>query len=164
MIFLGATALYLNFDKLIAAPILSWTKPNNNWLKCNVVLSSLPMTALVLAFASETVMVNLSKPTHCFAIITTTPECEATAIYVALQLAMDNGYSCVNFESDCQVAVNAILGNGIYENELGTLVSQCRSLLSTNASFIDRQANSVTHSLARASISHASPNYNKMLG
>ncbi|MCI41850.1 hypothetical protein A2U01_0063084, partial [Trifolium medium] len=48
---------------------------------------------------------------------------------------MDNGYSCVNFESDCQVVVNAILGNGIYENELGTLVSQCRSLLSTNASF-----------------------------
>jgi hypothetical protein len=52
------------------------------------------------------------------------------------------------------------LVNSLYVNERGSLMSNCGTLLSSNASytiaFIRRQANRVANSLARASILHVS--------
>jgi ribonuclease HI len=96
-----------------------------------------------------------------FPFVTTVAECEATALQQALQIAFDLGLNRVVFESDCQVVVNAVLNNSSYMNELGTLLSNCRTLLLSNASYalayIRRQANIVAHNLARASILHVSP-------
>jgi len=92
-----------------------------------------------------------------FPYIATTTECEATALQQAIQIALDK----VAFETDCQVVVNALLNNSLFVNELGSLLSNCRTLLSSSASytlaFIRRQANRVAHNLARVSILHASP-------
>lgn len=57
--------------------------------------------------------------------------------------------------------VNAISNNKADNSELGIIISQCRDLLlrfsSCQVSFIRRQANSVAHSLARASRFYANP-------
>ncbi|PNX83780.1 60S ribosomal protein l23, partial [Trifolium pratense] len=88
-------------------------------------------------------------------------ECEASTLLVALQIAVESGYAQVNFESDCQTVVNAITNSDAYDNELDTILTSCRSLISSNASynlaFIRRQANRVVHNLARASIFQSSP-------
>jgi len=57
--------------------------------------------------------------------------------------------------------VNDVLSNNTYVNELGSLLSSCRALLFSNASYalayVRRQANRVAHNLAQTSILHASP-------
>jgi len=96
-----------------------------------------------------------------FPSVTTAAECEATALQQALQVALNLGLNRVVFESDCQLVVNAVLNNSSYMNELGSLLSNCRTLLLSNASYalayVRRQVNIVAHNLARASILHASP-------
>jgi len=97
-----------------------------------------------------------------FPSFTSAAECEATALQQALQIALELGLNRVVFESDCQLAVNAVLNNRSYMNELGSLLSNCRTLLLSNASYtlayVRRIANTVAHNLARASILHVSPN------
>jgi len=97
-----------------------------------------------------------------FPSISTTAEGEATALQQALQIALDLGLNRVVFETDCQLVVNVVLSNSTYVNELGSLLSNCRAMLFSNASYalayVRRQANRVAHNLARASILHASPN------
>jgi len=57
--------------------------------------------------------------------------------------------------------VSAVFGNSSYVNELGILLSNCRTLLLSNTNYalayVKRQANRVAHNLTRASILHASP-------
>jgi len=96
-----------------------------------------------------------------FPSVTTAVECEATALQQALQIALELGLNRVVFESNCQLVVNAVLNNRSYMNELGSLLSNSRSLLLSYVSYaityIRRQANIIAHNLARASILHASP-------
>jgi hypothetical protein len=57
--------------------------------------------------------------------------------------------------------VNDVLSNSPYVNELRSLLSNCRALLFSNVTYalayVRRQANRVTHNLARASILRTSP-------
>ena len=96
-----------------------------------------------------------------FPSIPTAAECEATVIQQALQISLDLGLNRVVFEIDCQLVVNVVLGNSFYVNELGILLSNCRTLLFSNASYaltyVRRQAKRVAHNLARTSILHVSP-------
>ena len=93
-----------------------------------------------------------------FPSISTTAEGEATALQQALQIALDLGLNRVVFETDCQLVVNVVLSNSTYVNELGSLLSNCRAMLFSNASYalayVRRQANRVAHNLARASMFH----------
>jgi len=97
-----------------------------------------------------------------FPSITTTTECEVITLQQALQIALGLNLNRVVFETDCHLVVNYVLNNISYVNELGSLLSNCRTLLLSNPSYvltyIRRQANRVAHNLARASILHASPN------
>jgi hypothetical protein len=97
-----------------------------------------------------------------FPFIASTIECEATALQHALLIAVSCGFERVKFESDCQMTVNAVNNGYIYLNELESLLSTCRSLISSNASynlaFVRRQANGVAHSLARAFVFQSSSN------
>jgi hypothetical protein len=89
-----------------------------------------PKENLVLIFVFEKTLDNLSKLTQLFfPFIPTAAECEATAIQQALQISLDLGLNRVVFETDCQLVVNAVLGNSSYVNELGILLSNCRTLL-----------------------------------
>lgn len=77
-----------------------------------------------------------------------------------MKIADDRGYERVAFESDNRHVAHAVLSGCIYENDLGIIVSSCRSYLSKHASFIQafirRQANRVTHNFVRASVFHSS--------
>ena len=57
--------------------------------------------------------------------------------------------------------MNALRNDCLYANELGTLLSNCSSLLISNANYniayVRRQANRVAHNLARASLFQSSP-------
>ena len=78
-----------------------------------------------------------------------------------MKVAVDKGFERVVCESDNQSVVHSVLSGYIYENELGTIVTSCRSYLSAHASFklafIRRQANRAAHNLARASVFQSSP-------
>ncbi|PNY04309.1 60S ribosomal protein l23 [Trifolium pratense] len=91
----------------------------------------------------------------------TVPKCEATALLISLQMAATRGYESVSFDSDSQTIVNAVLYRSPNENELGSILAQCRAIFSThvsfNLAFSRRQANRVAHSFARASIFQSDP-------
>ena len=57
--------------------------------------------------------------------------------------------------------MNVVFSNSPYVNELGSLLSNYRALLFSNATYalayVRRQANRVAHNLAQASILHVSP-------
>jgi hypothetical protein len=95
-----------------------------------------------------------------FTFVTAT-ECETSVLKHALLIGTANGFERIIFESDCLTVVNVITNDYRYENELGTLLSTCKSILTANASyniaFVRRQANRVAHNLARASILQSSP-------
>jgi hypothetical protein len=42
---------------------------------------------------------------------------------------VESGYAQVNFESDWQSMVNAMTNGDAYINELGTILTSCRSLI-----------------------------------
>lgn len=73
-----------------------------------------------------------------------------------MKIVDDRGYERVAFESDNQHVIHVVLSGCIYENDLGTIVSSCRSYLSNHTSFIQtfirRQANRVTHNFIRSSV------------
>jgi len=96
-----------------------------------------------------------------FPFVASVVECEVTALQQALQIALNLGLNWVVFESDCQLVMNAILNNSSYMNELKCLLSNCITLLLSNASYaltyIRKQTNIVAHNLARASILHVTP-------
>jgi hypothetical protein len=94
-----------------------------------------------------------------FEVITT--ECEASALKHVLLIATTNGFERVIFESDCLMTFNAITTHYRYKNELGTLLSTCKSIFSPNVNynitFVRRQANRVADNLTIASVLQSSP-------
>jgi len=144
-----------------ATPV--WSKPPTDWIKCNVdcaLFEAERKFGVGICFRDSLGQL-IQAHSMVFPSIPTAAECEATAIQQTLQISLDLGLNRVVFEIDCQLVVNAVLGNSSYVNELGILLSNCRTLLFSNASYAlayaRRQANRVAHNLARASILHASP-------
>jgi hypothetical protein len=131
-----------------------WEKPEENWLKCNVdgAIFSIEEKFGICFHDNSASLVQAH--TMLFPFIASTIECEDTALQHALLIVVYCGFERVKFESDCQMIVNVVNNGCIYLNELEFLLSTCRSLISSNASynlaFIWRQANRVAHSLARA--------------
>jgi hypothetical protein len=70
------------------------------------------------------------------------------------------GWSKVTFESDSKTLVDAVNSKSVGSSEFHVLVSNIRTLLSLNNNFlvmfIHRQANMVSHNLAKSAISNAS--------
>jgi ribonuclease HI len=153
---------------VLAAPqspsqVLTWEKPEENWLKCNIdgaIFTSEGKFGIGICFRDSHGSL-VQAHTMVFPFEVTSTECEASALKHALLIATAYGFERVIFESDCQTVVNAITNDYRYENELGTLLSTCKSILTANASyniaFVRRQANRVAHNLARASILQSSP-------
>ncbi|XP_073023466.1 uncharacterized protein [Primulina eburnea] len=72
------------------------------------------------------------------------------------------GYAAVVRDSkDSKTVVETVHANAVDRSEFGTIIGECRSLLSREryyrVQFRRRQANMFAHNLARAAISHASP-------
>jgi ribonuclease HI len=89
-----------------------------------------------------------------------TLEGEAIAIKEAMSELMQRGLSCVIFESDSKIVVDAISSRHVGISEFSVLISDIKSLLEANPNFevkfVKRQANMVAHSLARAAYSMTS--------
>jgi ribonuclease HI len=142
----------------------AWKKPAATWPKCNVdgaLLASGGKCGIGICFRDSSGSL-VQAHTMLFPFDVIVAECEATILKYALLFAMTNGFERVNFESDCQQVVNALINNCMYENiELRTLLATCKSILYSNASynitFIWKQANRIAHNLTRASLSQSNP-------
>ncbi|GAU14575.1 hypothetical protein TSUD_96390 [Trifolium subterraneum] len=129
------TARILMFGQPLANGV-TWVKPSNGWLKCNIDCALFPADGsfgIGICFR-DSVGTMVQARTLCFPHFAPVIECEASTLVVALQIAVESGYAQVNFESDCQIVVNAIINGDVYVNELSTIFTSCRSLISSNAS------------------------------
>jgi len=67
--------------------------------------------------------------------ISTATKGKVTILQQDLQIALNLGLDRVVFETDCQLVMNDVLSNSSYVNELQSLLSNCRALLFSNASY-----------------------------
>jgi len=76
-------------------------------------------------------------------------------------MAISKAFHHVMFETDSKILVDLLKSTNPPINEIGDLVSECKTLLLSNpdyvVSFVRKQANKVAHSIARATLSHPSP-------
>lgn len=88
-------------------------------------------------------------------------EAEALALLCALQWAVSLELHNTIFETDCKGVVAAIMGGVADNSEFGGIVASCREVLEDEKFFqvvyARRRANMVARTLARATISYASP-------
>jgi ribonuclease HI len=106
----------------------TWKKPATTWLKCNVdgaVFALEGKCCIGICFRDSSGSL-VQAHTMVFPFNVTTAKYEATTLKYALLFAMTNGFEGVNFESNCQQVVNALINDCMYENELGTFVSHLR--------------------------------------
>jgi hypothetical protein len=72
-----------------------------------------------------------------------------------------HGYQAVFFKRDCKNIVDAFSSHNSPHNELGDIITQCTSLLSTNNNYVVTMSSGkqtkFAHCVARASLSHTSP-------
>ncbi|KAK2453306.1 two-component response regulator ARR10 [Trifolium repens] len=116
----------LNMDPALTH-VLTWEKSSANWLKCNVdgaIFITKRKFINGICFC-DSMCSFVQAHTMIFPFVVTTAECEATAMKHALGLALSNGFERVIFESDCQHIVNTLHNDGLYANELATLLSSC---------------------------------------
>ncbi|XP_024632655.2 uncharacterized protein [Medicago truncatula] len=143
---------------------VSWSKPPPSHLKCNVdcaLFNNISAVGYGFCFRNSTghFVSGMSNFTHCNLL---PAEAEAWGLFEAMKFALDNDMPSVIFESDCKTIVDIVNSHQVPQNELGDIISKCKDLLSSHTGFVvnhvRRQANKVAHSIARASLSHPSPN------
>jgi ribonuclease HI len=139
-----------------------WRRPNEGWLKINVdaaFFHNQRKTSVACCVRRDDGSF-LCAQTRNMSLVPTVLEGEALALLEASRLAVQQGWDRVVFESDSNTLVHAIINNNVGNSEFSTIVSSIKNNLSllTNfeVKFVRRQANSVAHSLARASVSWAS--------
>jgi hypothetical protein len=55
---------------------------------------------------------------------------------MTIQLANYHGYQAVFFETDCRTIVDALSSHNSPHNELGDIIAQCKSFMSTNNNYV----------------------------
>ncbi|XVF75961.1 hypothetical protein PTKIN_Ptkin13bG0229200 [Pterospermum kingtungense] len=87
-------------------------------------------------------------------------ECEALALLEALRWVQGLVMEKVIFETDSRIVVDAVTSKKEDLTEFGSIIDQCRSILSFHntfmVKFVRRRANVVAHSMAQQSRYHAS--------
>jgi ribonuclease HI len=88
-------------------------------------------------------------------------EDEAIGLLESLKMAISKDLCHIAFETDSKLLVDLLGNTNILLNEIGDVVSECKTLLLSNpdyvVSFARRQANSVAHNIARTALSNPSP-------
>jgi ribonuclease HI len=87
---------------------------------------------------------------------------EAFGLHSALQWLSDMQFDNVDFETDSKLTADAFLSSRNDLSEFGCIISSCHSLFinlfsNSRVEFVRRQANTVSHALAREATSLASP-------
>jgi len=85
-------------------------------------------------------------------------EAETLGLLEALKVTISNGMHFVLVETDSKILSDMLATNNSHVNVFGDLVSQCRNLLLNRDDFVVlyvlRQANKVTYSIDKSSLSH----------
>jgi ribonuclease HI len=142
-----------------------WLPPPLGFVKCNVDASFFPTDGATgwgwcvrdhrgrFLFAGTNIMQAQLN----------TLEGEAMAIKEAMEELIQRGLSCVIFESDSKIVVDAISSRHVGISEYSVLISDIKLLLAANPNFevkfVKRQTNMVAHSLARATYSMSSRSF-----
>jgi ribonuclease HI len=132
-------------------------------IKCNVDVASFNNNSIMgygICFRDSSGSFLFGKSDYLYS-STTILEAETIGLLEAIKTAILNGMTAVFYETDCKSLADALATNSNHPDEFDDHISQCRSLLLTSPDFvvsnIRRQANSVAHNIARASLYHTSP-------
>lgn len=143
-------------------PIVSWEKPAQNWLKCNVncaIFIYEGYFGVEICFCDSSR--HLAQAHRVFSHIILVIECEATTFLIDMKITINWVFERVAYESDNQYVVHVVLSGYFYENELGTIVFGCRSYLYNpdvfKLAFIRRKVNIVDYNFAKATVFQFSP-------
>ncbi|GAU50754.1 hypothetical protein TSUD_272690 [Trifolium subterraneum] len=139
------------------AVLVRWEKPALGWVKCNVdvaFLSGSGRTSVGVCFRDNSGQF-IAGMTQWQQTVISPVEGEAWALLLAMEEARHRGLNRVQFESDSKVLIEAIhmkrRGNSEFLSIVHDILSIMSSFLNFEVKFVRRQANSVAHTLARAS-------------
>ncbi|CAJ2652144.1 unnamed protein product [Trifolium pratense] len=142
--------------------LLRWVKPSPGWVKCNVAVAFVTdsgKTSMGLCFRNSNGQF-MAGVTQWQQSVISTLEGETWALLLAMKEANHRGFNQVQFESDSNVLVDVIhmrhRGNYEFFSIVQDIVIFMSSFLNFEVKFVRRQANSVAHTLARATNSWAS--------
>ena len=140
-----------------------WTKPRQGWIKCNVdaaIFNGNMIMGYEICFRNSTGNFLLGKSDYNYS-STTVLEAEAIGLLESMKLAISKAFHHVIFETDSKILVDLLKSTTPSINEIGDLVSECKTMLLNNSdyvvSFVRGQANRVAHNIDRATLSHPSP-------
>ncbi|KAL8135927.1 hypothetical protein AgCh_010516 [Apium graveolens] len=145
--------------------VIKWQPPLLGWHKANVdaaiqIGASEFKVGMVIRNANGEFVEGLQKSINEEMSVL---EAEAVGVYEALCWLMRLGLRKVIVESYSLVIVNALLNNTTFVSEVGTIFENCRSIFRQRSDFkvqhVRRQANKVTHNIARISCMLGTVNY-----
>jgi len=137
--------------------LTTWSPPSRNQVECNVdaaIFEDVKQFGAGLCLRDE--KGNFLKAFTATTTGVPTPrEAEAWALHQAINWTHHLGMQNVIFELDCKLVVDNMVNNKKGSTEFHAILHRCRAILSNSPnsrmSFEKRQANLITHNLARAS-------------
>ena len=161
----SAAAVMTDSAATVALPVqCKWLKPHQGRLKCNVDASfSETLNCVGFGLCIRDEYGNFTKAKTLWSI----PVCssdvgEALGLYHAIQWVRELQLSSVDFELDAKKVLDYFNKGGNDISEFGVIMDECRKncndcFENSKVEFSRRQANVVAHTLARETISPASP-------
>ncbi|GAU51576.1 hypothetical protein TSUD_414250 [Trifolium subterraneum] len=138
------------------ADVVRWEKPTLDWVKCNVdvaFVSGSGRTSMGLCFRDNSGHF-MAGMTQWQQTVISSIEGEAWALLLAMEEARHRGLNRVQFESDSKVLIEVIhmkrRGNSEFLSIVHDILSLMSSFINFEVKFVRRQANLVSHTLARA--------------
>ncbi|GAU41378.1 hypothetical protein TSUD_398150 [Trifolium subterraneum] len=151
-----------NVSGTTEADLVRWEKPALNWVKCNVdvaFVSGSGRTSMGLCFRDNSGHF-MAGMTQWQQTVISSVEGETWALLLAMEEARHRGLDRVQFESDSKVLIDPIhmkrRGNSEFLSIVHDILSLMSSFINFEVKFVRRQANLVSHTLARAANSWAS--------
>ena len=132
---------------------LVWIKPQLGHIKCNVdaaFFNNNETMAYGMCFRDSTCTLLFCKSDYMHYSCLSWKQ--NLLVFYTLKTAISNGFHNVTFETDIKTLVDTLSAHNVPLNEFGDPVFECKSLLFSNSdyvvSFVRRQSNRVTHSIA----------------
>jgi len=158
-----ATDNHAQPNSVIHGHVIEWTKLAYGRYKCNIDASfsdSLNMVGIGICIRDDQGEFVMAK-TNCFSPLCDVDVGKAIGLHTTLQWVADLHYDHVDFVLDSKSVIERFNSNLVDSSELGCIIQACRQLFDCNfqnshVEFNRRQANGVTHELARVAPSHAS--------
>ncbi|XVF50749.1 hypothetical protein PTKIN_Ptkin04bG0128300 [Pterospermum kingtungense] len=142
---------------------IKWSRPREGYLKCNtdVAVFTGDIQVGFGMIVRDAAGNFIATRTSLSSVLVPVKKLEISCLIEVMHWVSSLGYSHVEFETDCKSAVESIKVHWTDVSKFGLLVDHYRSVLMYETNFLvgfaRRQANLVTHSLARTSHLYVSP-------